>query len=202
MLTSPSAKPCIHCGKDFTPKYSAMQVACSLRCAVSYAKKQREDKAKVERATDRQRKRDLMRLAEFRAEAQEAFNKFIRARDADKPCVSCNETNPPITPGGQWDAGHFLGRGAYPELALNEDNCHKQCKVCNGGSGKFAHKERTVTQKYEVELLNRIGPERLAALRAPHPPALLRRADYEALTATYRQKLKELQRSKSPMETT
>jgi hypothetical protein len=148
--------------------------------------------AKAERAETRRRKEAAKTRRDLRPVAQDAFNAWVRARDAALPCVSCGATNPPMKPGGQWDAGHFLGRGAYPELAFNEDNCHKQCKSCNAGGGKFSHKARTVNDKYREELLRRIGPDRLAALEGPHPPAKLGEDDYRQITATYRARVKAM----------
>lgn len=182
-------KDCRHCGNPFLP-LMPMQTVCGPICARRVA----ETKRKVEKADIKRRKEALKKLSVFKAEAQDAFNKYIRARDADLPCVSCGETDPPMLPGGQWDAGHFLGRGAYPELAFHEDNCHKQCKSCNAGSGKFSHKERTVREKYEPELLRRIGPERLAALKAPHPPKKYTREEFASIRETYKNKRKQLEK--------
>lgn len=138
----------------------------------------------------------MKRLRELVSEAQDAFNAYIKERDRDQPCISCGVTNPPMTAGGQWDAGHFKSRGAYPELRFDEDNCHKQCKSCNGGSGKFAHKARTTAEKYETNLIERIGLERVEALKAPWPIPKLDRADLIELKATYRKKLAELRSKK------
>jgi hypothetical protein len=165
-------------------------VVCSPRCLI---RKRKED-AKAERESDRKRAEALKSVKKLKAEAQDAFNDFIRARDAGLPCVSCDEANPPMKPGGQWDAGHFLSRGAYPELAFDEDNCHKQCKSCNAGGGKFAHKARTVNAAYEEELLRRIGPERLARLKGPHPVPKLDRDKLTGLKAHYRAKKRELEK--------
>jgi hypothetical protein len=184
----PKPKACAHCGNSFLP-LRAMQQVCGPLCA---ARKVKQDRAAAKVAL-KARKAALKRTSDYKAEAQKSFNDFIRARDAHLPCVSCGVIDPPMKPGGQWDAGHFLGRGAYPELAFNEDNCWRQCKSCNAGSGKFSHKARTVAEKYEAELLNRIGPERLAALKGPHPPNQYRKADYEAIRETYRLKRKELE---------
>lgn len=192
LASQPSPKPCIHCGKPFLPQYTHMQIACSLTCAARFAKKQREAKEKQEKAQTRERKRAIRKLSEFRADAQKAFNEWVRLRDAHLACISCKTWNPPMVPGGQWDAGHFLSRGAYPELAFEPLNVWKQCKVCNAGSGKFAHKARTVAQKYEEELLRRIGPEKLAWLKGPHEPKKYTREDYEQIESTYRAKVKEL----------
>jgi hypothetical protein len=189
-----SAKPCEYCGREFLPFQSTQKVCPTLRCAKGYAQAQRKAKEKAERESDRKRAEALKSVKQLKAEAQDAFNDFIRERDKDLPCVSCEETNPPMKPGGQWDAGHFLSRGAYPELAFDEDNCHKQCKSCNAGGGKFAHKARTVNAAYEEELLRRIGPERLARLKGPHSVEPLKKDELRRLKAHYRAKKRELEK--------
>lgn len=110
------------------------------------------------------------------ADTQHAFNAYIRARDFDKPCVSCGNPNPPFIDGVQWDCGHFRTVGAHPELRLNPDNAHKQCCVCNRGMGA-----PDVMARFELELLRRIGPARLAELKGPHDPAKLTRDRLYAL---------------------
>ncbi|MBC7602787.1 MAG: recombination protein NinG [Ramlibacter sp.] len=178
-----------------SPWYEANREKLKVKAAADKAKAARRDRVETKKKLE-SRKTPKQRAATAKAKAQVPFNAYIRLRDADLPCVSCATTNPPMLPGGQWDAGHFKSRGAYPELAFNEDNCHKQCKVCNAGSGKFAHKERTVTEKYEAELLRRIGPERLAALHAPHPPLHYTDDDWKAVEATYKAKLAALKKEK------
>lgn len=187
----PKERVCI-CGARFTPKRME-HVVCSPRCLVRH----KAAKAKAEKESIKARKEDLKSVKELKAEAQAEFNKWIRLRDAHLPCVSCGETDPPMTPGGQWDAGHFLTRGGYPELAFDEDNCHKQCKSCNAGGGRFAQKARTVNAVYEEELLRRIGPERLERLKGPHSVAPLKKDELRRLKAHYRAKRKELENNKA-----
>jgi hypothetical protein len=160
------------------------------------AEKQARMQARVERAKDKQAKEAQKGIRELLAEAQKPFNEFIRLRDADLPCISCGAVNPPMKPGGQWDAGHFLGRGAFPELRFEELNCHKQCKVCNAGSGKFAHKERTVREKYEANLPDRIGQAAFDWLMGPHDRPKWTRDQALAIKATYTQKLKDLKKER------
>lgn len=186
---APRTKQCSMCLRPFQPA-RPLQAVCSPRCAAKLGKVKRAK----EKNADRLKKRALRKLTECRADAQKAFNAWVRRRDADLPCVSCGETNPPMLPGGQWDAGHFLSRGAYPELAFEPLNVWKQCKSCNAGSGKFAHKARTVAQAYEEELLRRIGPEKLAWLKGPHEPKKYTRADYDEIEATYKAKCRELEK--------
>jgi len=188
MLTSPSAKPCIHCGKDFTPKYSAMQVACSLRCAASHAKKQRLAKEKVERETTKKRKEAVKRLPQIKAEAQAEFNKWVRARDREQPCISCGAPPPNLaTFHAGRDAGHYRSVGSAAHLRFNEANCHAQCVHCNQHlSGNHV--------SYRAGLLARIGPDAVAALEVNNEVRKFSREELIAIKHEYRQKLKELQK--------
>jgi len=56
--------------------------------------------------------------------ATKHFNKFIRERDKNKGCVSCDSYT-------FSDAGHYYSAGHYPPLRYNENNVHGQCKQCN-----------------------------------------------------------------------
>lgn len=193
-----STKPnrCKHC-RERMPEDKARHVlhdACIAPFLSKLADKKEAARKKKERAEDRVKRAKLKSLRDLLADAQVPFNAYIRLRDAYLPCVSCGVVNPEMTTGGQWDAGHFLSRGAHPELRFNEDNCHKQCKSCNAGSGKFAHKERTVTQKFEEELRRRIGSERVDFLKGPQPAKKWQRDELIAIKAEYVKRLRELKR--------
>lgn len=152
--------------------------------------------AKVDKAETKRRLRELGPLRDFIKEAQTAFNAWVRARDEGLPCVSCGDLHPvALGPGGVWDAGHFLSCGAYPEKRFMEDNVHRQCKTCNGGSAKNPAKALSVSQVYEQELLKRIGPERLMAVRAPIPVHKWTRDELTSIRDTYRAKTKELKKN-------
>ena len=187
----PICKWCLH---PFA-RSNSLQKVCTWTCGLKLAESERvkkEQKAfKAETAVMKKAIKDKDR-AYWIKKAQAAFNPFIRERDRDKPCVSCGVINPPITTGGQWDAGHFKTRGAYPELRFNEDNCHKQCKKCNGGSNNHSSKAKTVSEYFEDELIKRIGIERVEALKAPHPPAKWSIDELKEIEAHYKAKLKEL----------
>ncbi len=181
-------KTCKHCGTPFnSPR--PLQAVCSPVCAYRHVKAAK----KAEAVQTRERKQAMKPIRDLVAAAQEVFNKWVRARDADLPCVSCGVENPPMTSGGQWDAGHFLNRGSHPALRFNEDNCHKQCKSCNGGA-KYPHLTGSIRERYQAELLNRIGPDRLAVLLGPHPEVKLNRDELIAIRATYIQRLKDLKK--------
>jgi len=182
---------CAHCKQPYTRTHNGIETWCSVDCGYKLA---RAKQAKAYKAETRAMKKALTDTdrAHWIKKAQAAFNPFIRERDRDKPCVSCGVVNPPITTGGQWDAGHFKTRGAYPELRFNEDNCHKQCKKCNGGSNNHSSKAKTVSEYFEDELIKRIGIERVEALKAPHPPAKWTIEQLKEIEADYKQKLRQL----------
>ena len=157
------------------------QKVCGYRCAAKVPKLA----SKAEKARDRASKEAQKTLPTLRKEAQDAFNAFVRLRDAGKPCICCGAMPQGLEAltGGAIDSGHYRSRGSCPELAFDEDNAHGQLKSCNRFGWDVA--------SYRAELLRRIGPDRLAALEGPHPPLRLTRDDMRAIRDKYRQKVKE-----------
>jgi hypothetical protein len=129
-----SNKPakCKVCACAYT-KTRPLQAVCTATCALTLArsvtaktvaKAQAEDRKVTREKLDAMRtKPQLVKLA------QTAFNSFIRARDADKPCISCGK--PPSPKANSTDAGHYRSVGSAPHMRFVEDNCHGQCKHCN-----------------------------------------------------------------------
>mgnify|MGYP000847680326 CR=1 FL=1 len=206
-------RKCAHksCRQWFHPVRDG-QVVCSFECASAIGKEQTAKAREAAKQKDLQRQRTQekagrqrrkARLAELRpnsyykAQAQQAFNAYIRARDADLPCISCGETNPPDLHGGQWDCGHFKTVGANPELRFEERNAHKQCKSCNAGAGKYTAKEATVAQQYEAGLVARYGQDYVDWLNGPHEMTNYRREDFIRIRDEYRAKLKALKQQEA-----
>lgn len=155
------------CSDDCRHKYGMKDIPNLLQ----HTRKQKEKEFNKE---TKRRKEALKTKPELEKEAQTQFNKFIRLRDIDEPCISCGrevwEVERDDIPklGGYWDAGHFIGVGASKELRFTELNCHKQCKTCNGGAGQYAKKNHTVTQAYRLRLIEKIGSEAVEWLEGPH----------------------------------
>jgi hypothetical protein len=116
------------------------------------AKEAQEDRKKTREKLDAMRtKPQLVKVA------QTAFNAFVRARDADKPCISCGK--PPSTETNQTDAGHFRSVGSAPHMRFVEDNIHGQCKHCNQYlAGNVL--------AYRKGLIERIGLERVEQIES------------------------------------
>jgi hypothetical protein len=165
------------------------QVELKAKEARAEAKRQKMA-AKVERARDRERKAALMRLSELKAKLQEVFNAYIRARDADEPCICCGEPFEPNKPGGSMDAGHYLSRGSSPQHRFNEDNVFAQRKNCNRPGG-------TTRDAFRAGVLARIGRERLEALETDSAPRKWTRDELLHLIDHYRAKTRELKRKEA-----
>lgn len=203
-----SKKRCCGCGKygkTEDMKRFGTSYFCSFEHATAHAnkpetiKKGKEIAAKNERAELRKRKEALRPYRWYESKAQALFNKFIRLRDRDDDCISCDKSLDEIEkkdgwkPGGCWDAGHYKTRGAHPELRFTEDNCHKQCKSCNGGSGRFSAKARTVGERYREKLIDKIGIDRVEALEVDVVKKKFTIDELKEIIEIYKAKCKELQ---------
>jgi len=174
-------KKCKSCGDMFKPP-SSFATVCSMACTLDYMDKKKALKAKKEHVAQ---KRDFLANDKSfqKAKAQKSVNEFIRLRDANLPCVSCDK---PADWGGQWHAGHYKTVGARPDLRFNEDNVHKQCSQCNNFlSGNLA--------QYRIALIAKIGSQRVLMLEIDiETPKKYTASDYAAIHAEYSAKIKEL----------
>ncbi|MCP8351677.1 recombination protein NinG, partial [Pseudomonas sp. FBF18] len=136
-----------------------------------------------ERREVKVRKEKLKSRGDYMREAQQAFNAWVRLRDADQPCISCGRHHQ-----GKYDAGHYRTTAACPELRFDPLNVHKQCSPCNTQlSGNIV--------EYRLELIRRIGQERVDWIEGPHEAKRYTIEDLKAIKALYRQKLKDLRRA-------
>jgi len=188
------AKKCKGCGGLFTPQRS-LQSACSVLCAIIVAN---EKKEKAVKKKNREQKEGLKTKPKLTSEAQVYFNKYIRLRDSEENCISCDRHDSVIDyfgVGGKWDCGHYLSVGSNPELRFEEDNAHRQCKSCNGGSGKYARKGRTVSEGYRIHLIERIGIERVEWLEGPHEMPNWTHDDLRQIKKKYMMKARDLRKA-------
>ncbi|MNF83417.1 Bacteriophage Lambda NinG protein [compost metagenome] len=174
------------CGVSFKPSFSTEQKVCSWACGLAIAPDNREKArkaiAEVGRKEIRAAKERIKPRSQYVREAQQAFNEWIRLRDAVLPCVSCGRHHE-----GQYHAGHYRTVGANPELRFEPLNVAKQCAPCNN------HKSGDIVN-YRIELVKRIGAERVEWLEGPHKPQRYTIEDLKKIKADYRALTKELKR--------
>ena len=194
------------CRASFVPSRMG-QAVCSPACAMidapRHAPKARKALADIERKDIKVRKEALKSRADHLKDAEKAVRDYRRTYELSigSGCISCGESQESVLAaqgwktGGAFDAGHFLGKGARPELRLEPTNIWLQCKSCNAGSSKYARKGVTVSQGFRAGLIDRIGLEAVEALEADHSPRKYETEQLKAITAEYRIKLKELKRA-------
>jgi hypothetical protein len=175
-------KRCKVCKQPFTPTYSTLQATCTKpSCLIEWGRIVERKKSKREIKAMREK---IKSVSQYRRELQKVFNEFIRLRDQNQPCISCNK---PLV--GKYDAGHFYSVGSYPNLRFNEDNVHGQCVECN------QHKHGNLLE-YAPRLTERIGFERASKLMAVrHDPLKLSLEEIKQLTEHYKQKVRQWKQS-------
>ena len=177
------SKVCKTCRTRFDPKPPGA-ITCSAECAESFAVSKRGKAAKVvaikERRADEVKLDKLKSRSQHAKEAQTAFNAWVRVRDADQPCISCQRHHQ-----GQYHAGHFLSTGARPELRFEALNVHKQCAPCNN------HLSGNIVM-YRLNLIAKIGPEFVAWLESHHEPKKYTIDQLKTIKTDYTAKAKTL----------
>lgn len=179
------AKRCRNCKKTFNPVRYSTEVVCSINCAIEHARSQSGKKLAVQakRKAHREAKEKLKSKGDWKREAQNAFNRFVRLRDKGKPCISCDapDTGAP----NSRDCSHYRSIGACPELRFEELNAHASCKRCNNQlSGNIV--------EYRIRLVDRIGADKLEWLEGPHELTNYTIDDYKEIKKLYQKKAKTL----------
>jgi hypothetical protein len=89
-------------------------------------------------------------IPQLKKACQDVFNKYIRLRDKDKPCISCGQFK-------TLQAGHYFPVQGFDGLRYDENNANGECEYDN--CFNEAH-----LIGYGINLKARIGEERYNAL--------------------------------------
>lgn len=148
-------KPCPKC-KQNLPLTSFTSTRAKFCSPCKLIHQLEQQKAMQQRAFERiknkkQKKQTVIRISDLKKQVQRVFNKYIRLRDKDLPCISCQKR---VESG---DCGHYIAQGSSGFLRYHEDNCHLQCTSCN----RFKHGNLIL---YRMGLVDRIGEERVKFL--------------------------------------
>lgn len=131
---------------------------------------------KIQRADLKERKTKLKTASDYIKEAQTSINAYVRMRDLNKSCISC-DSSPEQKRGGTMDCGHYRSRGAASHLRFNLFNMAGQCVKCNRyNSGNAVD--------YRIGLIKRIGIERVEKIESDNEP--------KKFTIEYLQRIKRI----------
>jgi len=175
-MKPPKPKKCAVCKASYQ-QHRTTQRVCSPKCAIALVDKK---KAKTAAKALRDGREKLKTKSDLLKDAQVSFNAYIRERDKGNSCISCGKNS-----GCKMNAGHYLSRGAHPELRFEELNCWLQCEHCNSHlSGNQI--------RFRQNLILKIGAEKVEWLEGPHSPANYSREEIVEIKLKYRAKKKEL----------
>lgn len=177
-------RKCKVCRNEYTPARPMQPVCASMECRITYANKaaakSKAARDAKSRADTRAQKERIKRRSDWMREAQQAVNTWVRLRDRGLPCISCGRHHQ-----GQNHAGHYLSRGAHPELALEPMNIFLQCAPCNVHlSGNQIEMRKGIIERY--------GIWRVQWLEGPHEPRKYSVEDLKAIKTKYNKLAKEL----------
>ena len=112
-------------------------------------------------------------LPKLHLKAQMVFNKWIRERDKNLGCISCN--------GEVQHAGHYFSQGHFSSLRYNEENVNGQCLRCNN----FLHGNLI---RYRQGLVDKIGEDNVRMLEAfsRHAVKKWSRSELEEIISRYK----------------
>lgn len=171
---------CKICKYKFEVKIFNQKTCFDPVCVLAWSK---EVKAKQWKEQKKVIKESLKTKKDYEKELETIFNKFIRLRDKDLPCISCGK------PAGQYTltAGHFHPAGTYKNIRFNEDNVHGQCWFnCN----KNKHGNLS---EYRPALVLKIGQDRVNEIdRLRNIPAKFTVAEIKEMKIKYKDLIKKL----------
>ena len=140
---------CKACKSRFEPK-NKMHVVCSYVCSIKHVE---NEKVKAWQIQKKKLKEELKPLSKVLNDTQKVFNIWIRHRDKDNNCISCNK------PPKKKNAGHYIHSKKSELLTFHEDNVHLQCERCN------THLHSNAIE-YRINLIQKIGIDRVEWLEA------------------------------------
>ena len=166
---------CKNCKEVFTPVRFNQKFCLKTDCVNAWVELEKSKQwAKRKKAL----KSELETTQELIKKAQKVFNDYVRARDRNQLCISCNK---PL--GAKFDAGHYFNANHW-SVRFDENNVHGQCVTCN----QFKHGNLL---NYQIGIQQRIGADELINLHAiAHETKKFTRDELREIISKYKEKLK------------
>jgi hypothetical protein len=148
------------CKNSFKP-FRSTDKFCSYKCDKEFNQQRKIDKERRNQEISTLIQKVKLNLkdtpekkkstADLEIEAKVAFQAWIRFRDENERCISCNKKYSEI-----WDGGHYLKAELYSGIIFHEHNCHKECRGCN-----FYKPDNS---NYRENLIHKIGIQNVESL--------------------------------------
>lgn len=177
MTVAIKQKTCRVCNVEFKP-FNSLTRVCSISCARKFASEQTN---KQIRKVNKEKLEGIKTKSVHLKELQTIFNQYIRLRDCNYPCISCQTTNKI-----QYHAGHFQAIGGHPNLRFNEFNVNKQCQRCNTElHGNLLMYRMGLILKYGLDKVQELESNQSVAVHYSIPEII-------ELKSMYKQKINQL----------
>ena len=145
-------KVCKHCKETFQP-VRAFEVCCGYQCSIEYARDKIKNKRKTAQRKAKKEFKENDKAYQMKL-AQQEVNTYVRLRDANVGCCTCDTTD------AKWDSGHFLSAGGHGSVRFNTLNIHKQCFRDNRmRSGAMREYREFMVKKYGEDRVERLEAE-------------------------------------------
>ena len=143
-----TTRKCKYCLERYTPKYSTTEPCPKYECRLKHLE---ANTAKINRANKAIARNEIKSYAQRLGEAKKVFQKWIRLRDKDKPCISCGTISSSV-----WDGGHFKKAELYSGVIFHEHNVNIQCGKCNRflGGNELNYRTGLIAKIGEQAVLN------------------------------------------------
>ena len=170
---------CKNCKDIFEPKQFNRKYCTKDECNNLYFEFLKAEQKRKWNKEKKVKKENLQTVQELLKLAQVVFNKWIRQRDKDELCISCQK---PVLK--KANASHYYSSGGHKNVTFDPDNVHKSCEFCN----TFLHGNLI---PYRTNLIERIGLKRYEALESKaNITKKFTRDELRELITEYKQKTK------------
>ena len=170
---------CKNCKDKFEPRQFNRKYCTKDECNNLYFEFLKAQALKKWSKEKKVKKENLQTVQELMKVAQVVFNKWIRQRDKDELCISCQK---PVLK--KANASHYFSSGGHKNVTFNEDNVHKSCEYCN----TYLHGNLL---NYQINIQKKIGADRLILLHEEaHKTRKFTRDELHEIIKKYKNKLK------------
>ena len=168
---------CKNCKEKFEPARFNMKYCLKDECVRVFVE---EVKNKTWKQKKQKMQQELETIQDYIKTAQIIFNKYIRLRDKDELCISCQKK--PL----KENAGHFFNANNHWNVRFDERNVHLQCEHCNTYlSGNLIEYQRNLIHKIGIESYHELEAEARKTRK-------FTKEELKEIMAIYKNKIKEL----------
>jgi hypothetical protein len=151
--------------------------------AKSFLKQVSKLSNKIVKEKNKEEREAMKSIARLIQEARVPFQKWIRLRDINDGCISCDSLNVKL-----WHGGHYFKAEIYRGLIFHLINVNKQCEKCNTflGGNETGYRLGLVS-KYGEDVVKEL--ESIADENRTHDYT---REEIKSIKKEYQSKLKQL----------